>query len=243
MKDFSTKWVLPSAMLWAMGCGAAVEEEVVDDGEVVSLGSLSQAFTPTQPGIRPNINAFSASERTTLANAILTFLTAPVIDEHGLNGHSWHHPSVGEEFFIKHHEYLNQLEAYLLSNGLGQFVPVPEWNPADPIPSQFMVADALVSAPNGAGPPTNQTPNMPVPPQFADSVLCNFRTASDLAVALEGPFHDPVHGAVGGAMASLQDASGVPLFWLWHGLLDDMYHERTWRCETLPAVLSVLHAT
>jgi hypothetical protein len=207
------------------GC-AAEQPERAD----LAIAATSQALTPAQPGRRPTIHDFGPADRTALANAILAFITQPVLTEHA-NGHDWHHPAVGELFFVRHHDYLNQLENYLRSNGLSRFVPVPEWNPGTSIPAEFMVADPLVSPA-----PMTQTPNRPVPAQFSDSRLCTFSSASALAQSVE-LWHDGVHGAVGGAMAFLSDAPGAPIFWLWHGLLDDMYHERTWRCETLPALI------
>ncbi len=42
-------------------------------------------------------------------------------------------------------------------------------------------------------------------------------------------------------MGSIADAPGAPIFWLWHGLLDEMYHERAFRCETQPAIIVALN--
>src|SRR5439155_8672105 len=103
------------------------------------------------------------------------------------------------------------------------FVPVPYWDPGTSIPNEFLVVDSLVTQA-----PLNPTPNMPVPSQFND--LCSFPTASAVAQNLES-FHDGVHGAVGGAMGSIPTAPRAPIFWLWHGLLDDMYHTYEGRCE------------
>jgi hypothetical protein len=215
-----------SGLLAAAGCGGGIDVE--DEPETLRLGQTSQAFTATQPEVRPTIYDFSASQRSTLVNGMLAFITQPVLDEHA-NAHDWHHPAVGELFFSRHHDYLNQLEAYLLNNALGAFVPVPEWDPGTPIPNEFMVTDPLVSQAA-----MNQNPNMPVPGQFADSELCEFADANEMAQTVE-TWHDQVHGAVGGAMGVISSAPGAPIFWLWHGLLDDMYHERTWRCQLLPA--------
>lgn len=211
------------AALLVMGCGTTDESQS-------ETAVVSQGLTPTQPFVRRNIYDLTPSQRTTLANAILAFITQPVLDEHAA-GHDWHHPFVGELFFTRHHDYLSQLEDYLLANGFSQFVPLPEWNPADPIPVEFRVADPLVTQA-----PMNPTPNQVMPAQFADSQLCNFATASALAIELED-WHDGVHGAVGGAMSGLSSAPGAPIFWLWHGFLDDTYHERGWRCEALPALI------
>jgi hypothetical protein len=228
MRRFITGWVALGTAALSAGCAGSADEQTGGDPEFTNVGTSEEAFTPTQPGVRPNINNFSASQRTTLVNGILAFITAPVLQEHA-QGHDWHHPSLGELFFLRHHDYLNQLEAYLLANGLSQFVPVPEWDPGTPIPSQFLVTDPLVSQAT-----LNQNPNMPIPSAFQDPVLCNYSTLSNMAVQVE-KWHDNVHGAVGGAMGDPHQAPGAPIFWLWHGLLDDMLHERTWRCETVPA--------
>jgi hypothetical protein len=232
MASRNNSWRTPAIMALISSHLVGCASEPLDTPQE-EIAQIAQALTPSQPTRRPTIQELSPSERQTLANAIITFVTPSVLTEHS-NGHDWHHPSVGELFFIRHHDYLNQLENYLLSNGLARFVPVPEWDPGTPIPPEFLVADPLVSQA-----PMNQTPNRPVPAQFADSQLCNFASTSALAVAIE-PWHDSVHGAVGGAMGSVAQAPGAPIFWLWHGLLDDTYHERTWRCETLPAIIVAL---
>jgi hypothetical protein len=203
------------------GCSVAADEEeqVV---EVEQVGEVREALGVVVPGTRPNINDLTPQQRTSLVNGILAFITQPILDEH-TGGHDWHHPANGELFFIRHHDYLNKLEAYLTSNGLGQFVPLPEWDPATRIPSEFLVADPLVT--NAA---MNANPNRPLPSAFNN--LCAFRNARELAVELES-FHDGVHGAVGGAMSLVNAAPGAPIFWLWHGFLDDLYHDYEGRCE------------
>ncbi len=229
MKTFAIRCsTLAGAAVFFAGCG--VEPGLAgDEADAAEIGQIEEGFTATQPRVRPTIYDFTSSQRQTLANGILQFITQPILDEH-TNGHDWHHPAVGELFFTRHHDYLKKLETYLLNNGLSQFVPVPEWSPGTAIPNQFMVADPLVTQAA-----MNQNPNQPPPAAFADQELCKFATASAMAVQVES-WHDGVHGAVGGAMASISTAPGAPIFWLWHGFLDDMYHERTWRCETVPAL-------
>src|SRR5262245_37730185 len=87
----------------AHGCVAGVETaEPVDEDVAVTQAAL----TAVPPGVRPKIGSFTATQRSTLANAILAFITQPILDEHA-NAHDWHHPANGELFFIRHHEYLN----------------------------------------------------------------------------------------------------------------------------------------
>jgi hypothetical protein len=220
--------LLLGVALLAAGCSSTGESEF----EPVVARS-SQAFTHVLAFSRPSIHDFSPSERTTLANAILDFITQPVLDEHRL-GHDWHHPSVGELFFSRHHDYLNQLENYLVNNGYDQFVPVPKWDPAEPIPDEFMVADPLVTQT-----PMDQFVDRPLPPEFTYDRFCRYTDLSVLAAELEG-YHDDVHVDVGGAMGSVPSAPGAPIFWLWHGFLDDIYHDQPWRCKALPAIVSIV---
>lgn len=212
--------LLASGGLLVSGCGVAEE-----DGE--SSAFVAQSLEPLPPGQRRDIHDLSPSERAVLASAILDYITQPVIDEHS-NAHDWHHPADGELFFIRHHEYLNKLETYLIAHGVGRFVPLPEWDPGTTIPDEFLVADELVRQT-----PMNPNPNKPLPAEFND--LCSFPTLSDLAVNLEN-WHDGVHGAVGGAMAPLSESPGTPIFWLWHGFLDNMYHGYEWQCEGVRAL-------
>jgi hypothetical protein len=190
-------------------CGPMPESESSRELEL-----NERAFTTTAPGIRPTINSLPASERRVLASAVVDFITQPILDEHA-NAHDWHHPDVGALFFVRHHEYLNKLESFLVSRGLNRFVPVPMWDPGSPIPTEFLVLDPLVT---GA---LNANPNLPKPADLTN--VCAFNSLDDLARRVED-WHNDVHGAVGGAMNGLASAPGAAIFWLWHGLLDDMYH-------------------
>jgi len=211
-------FLLVGGIVASSGCGGAGAA----DEEKVELGQARQALAVVVPGTRPNINNLTSQERTSLVNGILAFITQPILDEHA-SAHEWHHPVNGEAFFIRHHEYLNKLETYLTNNGLGQFVPLPLWNPGSPIPDEFLVSDPLVS-----NAPMNKNPNRPLPAAFNN--LCSFPDASQFAINLE-TFHDGVHTAVGGPMAFLSQSPGAPIFWLWHGFLDDLYHDYEGRCE------------
>jgi len=191
-------------------------------GHGLEATQTSQALTAVPPGTRPSIQSLSSNQRTRLASAIIAFITQPILTEHA-NAHDWHHPANGELFFIRHHDYLNKLESYLSANGLGEFVPLPYWNPGTSIPTEFLVTDPLVTQAS-----MNANPNQPVPSSFND--LCSFPNASTLAEQLE-VYHNGVHTVVGGAMGSLSAAPGAPIFWLWHGFLDDMYHTYEGRCE------------
>jgi hypothetical protein len=195
--------------------GCSAENESAAAEEQVTVMETRSALEAIPPGTRRTLHELTASERAVLANAILDFITKPILDEHA-SAHDWHHPAVGELFFSRHHDYLSKLESYLKSNGLGAYVPLPMWDPSTPIPSEFMVADELVRRRT-----MNANPNQVMPERFRD--LCAFSSASALAQDLEN-WHDGVHNAVGGSMAFLNESPATPIFWLWHGFLDDIYH-------------------
>jgi hypothetical protein len=206
-------------IMLAGGCNSVSSPE-----PSAEIAVTKQAFTP-DPN-RPNINNLSPQQRARLANAILDFITQPILGEHA-TAHDWHHPSNGELFFIRHHDYLLKLQNYLLANGFADLVPVPYWDPGTSIPPEFLVADPLVRQW-----PLNPNPDLPLPARFND--LCSFATASQLAFDLEF-FHDDVHVTVGGAMEYIEESPGAPIFWLWHGFLDDIYHRYQAQCVPPPA--------
>src|SRR5687768_17221160 len=97
---FSAVSILTVVASQVAGCAP----ETIDIGPE-EIAQVSQALTPAQPGRRRTIHELSAGDRQTLANAILAFVTQSVLTEHS-TGHDWHHPAVGELFFIRHHHYL-----------------------------------------------------------------------------------------------------------------------------------------
>jgi len=216
----------PRALVAAVLLGACAPP----DAELIE--QRQSAYTSVAPNVRPSIHDFGPTAREDLANAILAFITQPILDEHA-NGHDWHQST--ELFFIRHHAYMNELEAYLLDHGMFAYLPVPKWDPATPIPDEFMVFDSLVAPQD----PMNQTPDMHVEDAVNVDDLCSYRTATDLAAAVNG-WHGSVHIAVGGAMGVVVTAPGAPIFWLWHGFLDDLYHTWQWKCGVFPALASVV---
>lgn len=62
----------------------------------------------------------------------------------------------------------------------------------------------------------NANPNQPLPFTISDS--CSFGTAR----AVE-PWHDGVHGAIGGAIGPIPFAPAAVIFWCWHAFIDNLY--------------------
>ena len=55
--------------------------------------------------------------------------------------------------------------------------------------------------------------------------LTDFPTLAELGCALENPWHNRVHGMIGGDMNLSGLAPTDPIFWRWHGYLDSVFDE------------------
>lgn len=168
-------------------------------------------------GRRMNLNSLPAVERSVLVNLILDYLTDAVVSAHNTITHNDIH------IFTGHRAYIEGLEAFLSSRGASRFVPLPKWNPANPIPNEFNVVRPQDNG-TARAPLQNLNPNRPMPSQFAFPAVCSFTNGDDLGNAVN-PWHGGVHGAVGGTFGSFPIASAAPIFWCWHAFVDDIYHD------------------
>ncbi len=174
---------------------------------------------------RADLNGLGAPDRQALVNLMLQYLTDAVVANHLNITHS------GLEIFTGHRAYIAGMEAFLAANGGGQFVPLPMWNPANPIPPEFNVVKAQD---NGTARPAlqNLNPNRPLPAQYEYPAVCSFQSGSVLGNAING-WHGGLHVAVGGTMGNGTIASAAPIFWCWHAFLDHVYWD--WqRCIVAP---------
>ena len=173
-------------------------------------------------GRRQDLNGLTAVERQALANLILQYLNDAVVAAHTTITHS------GEHIFTGHRQYIEQLEAFLVAQGGGRFVPLRAWNPANPIPTEFNV---VKPQDNGTPRPAlvNLNPNLPMPSQYAPPAVCNFASATDLGNDVNG-WHGSVHNTIGGTMSQLAIASAAPIFWCWHGFVDEIYWDYQNQC-------------
>lgn len=134
----------------------------------------------------------------------------------------------GEHIFTGHRQYIEGLEAFLSSQGGGRFVPLPAWNPANPVPAEFNVVK-----PEDDGTPrpalVNLNPNLPMPGQYAPPAVCNFASVTDLGNDVNG-WHGSVHVTVGGTMRLFPIASAAPIFWCWHAFMDEIYWDYQNQC-------------
>jgi len=158
---------------------------------------------------RRNINSFSAADRALLARLISQFATDAVVSMHrNMQGIHGGDPM---RFLGFHREYVRRLERWLVAQGFRRFVPLPEWNPTQCVPLEF-----------------RRGINNPCPrvsfAQFAGNNRANFASESDFGRQLEAR-HNIVHNRLGGAMARVMTSPSVPIFWLWHAFVDDLWFE------------------
>ncbi|MEO1624508.1 MAG: tyrosinase family protein, partial [Bacteroidota bacterium] len=135
-----------------------------------------------------------------------------------------------------HRYYINELENWLLANGGAEFVPLPYWDPEDPIPSAFAGNSSLVD-PNvtfsgntlasiHSGHSTNVANQVNLNDVMVDnsSDCSSWATADDFANAAEfgNGNHNAVHNAIGGIMSGHYSPSST-IFWCWHAYVDDLW--------------------
>jgi hypothetical protein len=170
-----------------------------------------------------DLNAdLNSAQRTALVNLMLSYLNDGIVAQHPTLDHFDRH------LFTHHEQYIGEMEVFLKANGGSQFVPLPMWNPANPIPPEFNVVKPRNDG--TARPPlVNLNPNQPKPTQYAYPGVCSFTNADDLGNAING-WHGGVHGSVGGTMGFLATASAAPIFWPWHKYVNTIYED--WlRCQ------------
>ncbi len=164
---------------------------------------------------RADLNSLSPVDRQTLVNLMLNYLTDAVVAQHASIVHS------GLSLFTGHRAYIAGMETFLSANGGGAFVPLPQWNPINPIPPEFnVVKPEDDSTPRPAL--INLNPNMATPKEFEMPQVCDFESGDDLGNAING-WHGGVHVTIGGTMGFLSIASAAPIFWCWHAFVDHVY--------------------
>ena len=203
------------------------------------------------------ITDFNSTQRTTLVNLMQQYITAQIVEYHcdyvAQGGESDIHDDFN--FMPFHRVYIEGMEDYFMLSGHPEFVPLPAWDPSTPTPTEFQVVDADCMATvcnNGVGAgipsqycnnsidwnPNQLRPNyLDLPVQSgSNNDICdhNFQpttpggsSSSGLSRQLETPYHNGVHGAMGGNMGNFSSPAS-PIFWCWHAFLDDMWKE--WEC-------------
>ncbi len=163
------------------------------------------------------LNSLTPLERSELAGLTLSYINDEIVAAHSEIVH------FGEATFIGHGEYVNRLEDFLAGNGGRRFVPLPAWDPAEPIPKEF---DVVKERDDGTPRPPlkNLNPGMPLPAKFVMPELCDFGSAGSLGNEIN-PWHVHVHTTVGGTLGQFRIASAAPIFWNFHVFVGQVYRD------------------
>lgn len=168
---------------------------------------------------RQNLNDLSPGDRTHLAETIQQYATPEIVGRH-VNAPLELHRD-GSFFLSWHREYLAGLENFMVEQGHPEWLPLPAWDPATPIPDEFNIPD------QGPDALQNLNPNISFSPEFDPENLDNFDNDEELGMELMmAPFHNSVHVAVGGIMGGFRSPL-APIFWPWHSFIDDIWW--TWQ--------------
>lgn len=181
-----------------------------------------------------HLRELNGRQRRRLNGLITEHVTEEVIRTHT----EWH-TLIGardREFFDFHRRFIAGLETFISNQKISSderhvFLPLPVWNPSDPIPDDFPFNPT-----NPIWERINSNPNIPFPsyytlaggdipaPRFGYRSLKEFLSADQLAESiLTSGYHDRTHIRVGGAMADFANSPRDPIFWLWHSWIDDIY--------------------
>ncbi len=172
---------------------------------------------------RLNLTGLEPNERTQLAELIQQYTTPAIIGQHISPPPGVH--TDGSIFLSWHREYLAGLEDFLVGQGHPEWSPLPAWDPAEPIPDEFNIPS------EGPDRLRNLNPNISFSPEFDPENLGNFENDEELGMELMmSPFHNAVHVAVGGVMATFRSPE-APIFWPWHSYIDDIWW--TWQRLTV----------
>ncbi len=175
-------------------------------------------------GHRPDLNSLSAGSRATLRGLMLTYINDAVVWAHNPDNPNAIVHHMGEHAFITHRNYIGDLEQWLAIHGGSEFTPLPSWNPANPIPPEFNV---VKPQDNGtARPPlVNLTPNLGKPAGLVPPALCGIADADALWDNNVDGWHGAVHVTIGGTMGDIHIAPAAPIFFCWHGYVDEIYED------------------
>lgn len=164
---------------------------------------------------RKNVSNLSGAKLSQLRTLLDQFIAKPngnPVTEHKNAGMDMSLMIHDQGFVAWHQHFLAELETWLVNNGASQFVPLPYWDPAKPIPAQLNK--------------NNTNVNMPLPKNLRPAALKKINSYNVLNGRLV-PYHGAVHDALGGQMPNPDTSPSDPIFWPFHAFLVSVYE--TWR--------------
>lgn len=182
---------------------------------------------------RPYLNRLPRAESAALARIIMDYSTPEIVGEHWAAVQTGVHNNP-ESFLSFHRDFLRGLESYLERAGMPKWVPLPKWDPAQPIPEEFNIPSS------GPGRLRNLNPNISFYPEFDRRNLSNFKTPAQLGTALMSK-HNTVHSTVGGVLNNLRQAPEAPIFWSFHAFIDDIWHDWEESTVNVPSTIGLTY--
>jgi len=155
-------------------------------------------------------------------------------------------PQYGDKFFVFHHGYLSRFDSWRKEFG---YPPIQVWDPSTPIPNdQEILCSTDCSRyhtyqPNDvpistywswftiAGGTGSRSPGYSCSDPSGQKKLYDFVSRNQLGCAVVDPFHNTIHGAIGGVsstqkrgtMSSPATAPKDGIFWRWHKFVDTIH--------------------
>ncbi len=164
---------------------------------------------------RKNVSTLNTAKLSQFRTLLDQFISKPndnPVTEHKNAGMDMSLMIHDQGFVAWHQHFLAELETWLVNNGGSQFVPLPYWDPAKPIPAQLNKS--------------NSTVNMPLPKNLRPAALKKVNSYNVLNGRLI-PYHGAVHDALGGQMPNPNTSPSDPIFWPFHSFLVSVYER--WR--------------
>ncbi len=160
-------------------------------------------------------------------------IASPRMQEHM----SWHADlqnltktgNYGERFLLFHQHYVEEFDAYRISQG---FLPVTAWDPSTPIPAALS-HDYPLMDPRDTDYPYSIDPACKTPtwatfaggsepdPIHGYTRLGQFQSLDELGRSIDSGWHGTVHNTIGGDMSHLHSPID-PIFWRWHKWVDNI---------------------
>ncbi len=163
---------------------------------------------------RQNVSTLSTAQLTKFRNLLDQYISKPTsnpVKEHKAAGKMSSGMMIHDMGFLTWHQhFLAELETWLVNNGGAEFVPLPYWDPANPIPSQLNR--------------NNTNVNMPLPTNLQPAALKTISSFTALNNRML-PYHGTVHDNLGGAMPDPKKSPSDPIFWPFHAFLVGVYEQ------------------
>ena len=169
---------------------------------------------PLHPSIhRKPVSSLSPQQQAKLRQLIDTYIaTQNPVAEHLAAGNNPMLDIHMMGFLAWHNVFLGKLENWLVMNNGQEFVPLPYYDPATPIPAPLNK--------------NNTNPNFPIPDSLRPGAIANIPDYMALN-KLAADYHNKAHGKFGGQMPNPQTSPADPIFWPFHAFLVAVYEH--WR--------------